>query len=151
MIERVRRFFMYSIAYMKKLQEERGPILNGFSDKQDIIQHFDIKDKTFLDDAHILMAIYENEWYEGDAFVLYIKDDQIYEVNGSHCSCYGLEDQWDPDIVLLAELEANRFKESYRFESIPNIRQTLEKVIGVGQSDPKPYEPVDTITDLELN
>lgn len=142
---------MYSITYMKKLQEERKSIFDGFSSKEDIIQHFEIEDPSELNDAIILMAIYEREYYQGDAFVLYIKDDKLYEVNGSHCSCYGLEDQWDPDVVLLEELAQNRFVNSYRFESIPDIRQTLEEVIGVGKSDPKPYEPIDPITDLELN
>lgn len=142
---------MYSISYMQKLYEKRGTVYDGFSDKQDIIYQFDIKDPTVLQDAIILMAIYETEWYQGDAFILYIEDGKLYEINGLHCSCYGLEDQWYPDEVLLEELAKNRFVDTHRFESIPNIRQTLEKIIGVGKSDPPPYEPVDSITDLELN
>lgn len=142
---------MYSIAYMQKLHEKRGTVYNGFSDKQDIIYQFDVKDPTVLQDATILMAIYETEWYQGDAFVLYIEDGKLYEVNGGHCSCYGLEDQWNPDEVLLEELVKNRFVDTYRFQSIPNIRQTLEEIIGVDKSDTAPYEPVDSITDLELN
>ena len=45
----------------------------------------------------ILMAYYNCPPYEGYAFVLFKKDDKLYEVAASHCSCFGLEDQWDPE------------------------------------------------------
>lgn len=45
----------------------------------------------------VLLASYSNANYSGDAFVLFRKDGKLYEVNGSHCSCYGLENQWDPE------------------------------------------------------
>lgn len=49
-------------------------------------------------------------WYEyadsGDAFVLFRKDGKLYEVHGSHCSCYGLEGQWDPEETTAAALLA---------------------------------------------
>ena len=58
----------------------------------------------FIDD--ILFANYENECYEGYAFVIFRgKDGILYEVNGSHCSCYGLEDQWEPEPIVLKELK----------------------------------------------
>ena len=37
--------------------------------------------------------------------MLFEQNGELYEVNGSHCSCYGLEGQWEPDRVLLKELE----------------------------------------------
>lgn len=54
---------------------------------------------------NILFASYGAENYEGDAWVLFEEDGKLYEVNGSHCSCYGLEEQWEPEEVLLTELE----------------------------------------------
>lgn len=45
----------------------------------------------------ILYASYECPPYEGYAFVLYERDGKLYEVNGSHCSCFGLEGQWKPE------------------------------------------------------
>lgn len=45
----------------------------------------------------VLLASYSNEDYSGDAFVLFRKGDKLYEVNGGHCSCYGLEGQWEPE------------------------------------------------------
>lgn len=51
----------------------------------------------FPTDREILYAVYEQPDYEGSAFVLYRRDGKLYEVNASHCSCYGLEDQWKPE------------------------------------------------------
>lgn len=50
-----------------------------------------------LDGVTILVASYTYEDYSGDAYVLFTKDDKLYEVHGGHCSCMGLEDQWDPE------------------------------------------------------
>ncbi len=47
--------------------------------------------------AEILLASYGTPDYEGYAFVLFRRDGRLYEVNGSHCSCYELEGQWEPE------------------------------------------------------
>ncbi len=56
-------------------------------------------------DINILFASYEYEDYSGNAWVLFEQEQKLYEVNGSHCSCYGLEGQWEPEDVSLKELE----------------------------------------------
>ena len=61
-------------------------------------------------DIKVLLASYAYECYEGDAFVLFRKDDKLYEVNGGHCSCYGLEGQWSPEETTIDTLE-HRLKE----------------------------------------
>lgn len=45
----------------------------------------------------IIYHNYDRSDWQGRAFTLYRKDDVLYEVNGSHCSCYNLEGQWDPE------------------------------------------------------
>lgn len=45
----------------------------------------------------VLFAIYTYEYYNGDAFVLFEENGELFEVNGGHCSCYGLEGQWEPE------------------------------------------------------
>lgn len=57
--------------------------------KQDIVK--------VLDDAKIWVAWYGYGDYCGNSFVLYEVNGTLYEVNGSHCSCYGLEGQWKPE------------------------------------------------------
>lgn len=60
---------------------------------------------TSLKGVNLLFSYYSYENYEGSAFVLFEKEGKLYEVNGSHCSCYGLENQWSPEEVMLEELE----------------------------------------------
>jgi hypothetical protein len=45
----------------------------------------------------VLWAHYTYESYDGQAEVAYRRGDKYYIVEGGHCSCYGLEDQWDPE------------------------------------------------------
>ena len=44
----------------------------------------------------ILIASYTYENYSGAAIVLLEKDGKLFEVTGGHCSCHGLEEQWEP-------------------------------------------------------
>lgn len=55
---------------------------------------------------HIVLAYYAYEGYDGTAFML-LQDKlgQLYEVYGSHCSCNGLEGQFEPEVSELVELE----------------------------------------------
>lgn len=58
-----------------------------------------LKSDFQIDDVggDVLFAAYTYEDYSGDAFVLFSRDGKLFEVNGGHCSCYGLEGQWDPE------------------------------------------------------
>jgi len=56
------------------------------------------KIKEWLSDADILIA-YESvgSWgCDSSSFFLLRKDSKLYEINGSHCSCYGFENQFNP-------------------------------------------------------
>ncbi|WP_056683784.1 hypothetical protein [Cytobacillus solani] len=77
--------------------DETGPLAHLKSD-------FEIDDQT-LEGVEIMLAFYTYEDYSGDAFVLFRNDSQLYEVNGSHCSCYGLEGQWEPEETTIDVLE----------------------------------------------
>lgn len=78
--------------------------LYNWGSKEDVFNDFGISEKD-LNGAEILLAAYEYEDYSGNAFVLLRKGDVFYEVNGSHCSCYGLEDQWEMTETLPAALQ----------------------------------------------
>lgn len=77
------------------------------------------------DGAVVIAAAYSYEDYCGYASVVYVHDGVVYEVHGSHCSCYGLEDQWKPEQANIAELRArmartaaqNRSYDSYGISS----------------------------------
>ena len=88
------------------------PIYAGiFENKEDVFGNFSV---PVDDTVKICFAVYEYEDYAGSAFVLYYdtKTKNYYEVSGGHCSCYGLEDQWEPDEVNLVALE-NRIREGH--------------------------------------
>jgi hypothetical protein len=53
---------------------------------------------------NILFASYGTDNYSGDAFVLFERDGKLFEVNGSHCSCYGLEGQFDAEETTIEAL-----------------------------------------------
>ena len=60
-----------------------------------------VKGTRFIDirdagDPVELAARYDAEGYEGSAAVLYVDEGKLFWVSGSHCSCNGLEDHWDP-------------------------------------------------------
>lgn len=71
-----------------------GIYLDRFDNKADVEGCFGI---TLAEDQHILFAQYVDESYSGKAWVIYYDSTQkkLYEVHGSHCSCYGLEGQFD--------------------------------------------------------
>lgn len=48
-------------------------------------------------EPEVLFAAYEYENYSGEALVLFKRDDKLWLVDGSHCSCHGLEGQWVPE------------------------------------------------------
>ena len=81
--------------FLMKLKNE-GLFLGNFEDVDDVKREFNVTDDS-LNGAFIILAWYGYGDYDGSAFVLYERDGQLYEVNGGHCSCYGLEDQWDPE------------------------------------------------------
>ena len=70
--------------------------LGLFGCKEDVANQFRIDEKE-LKGAKILYASYEYGDYSGSAFVLFERKGKLYEVHGSHCSCYGLEGQWEPE------------------------------------------------------
>lgn len=63
---------------------------------EDFASAFRIK-KSVLDGVNIVFAYYDYEDYEGWAFVLFKRDGKLFEVIASHCSCHGIEGQWEPE------------------------------------------------------
>ena len=99
---------------MKSIEEiiKTPPVVSGdFASIDRVWACFDVaeKDRTYK----ILFATYGYGSYDGDAWVLAEKDGQLFEVRGGHCSCYGLEGQFDPEPVVLKELENRLTKGSF--------------------------------------
>lgn len=61
----------------------------------------------------VIVAYYSYEDYSGYSVVIYRDQGRYCLVTGSHCSCYGLEDQFEPEEyetgeLLIASLEKGR-------------------------------------------
>lgn len=70
--------------------------IQEFANNEDIIDRYHAS-KDALDGAIVYLAWYGYGDYCGASLVVFEKDGQLYEVNASHCSCYGLEGQWEPE------------------------------------------------------
>jgi hypothetical protein len=76
---------------------------DNLNTQEDMMNSFAI-DSEKLEGVEILYACYSTGDYEGWAHVIFRKEGKLYEVNGSHCSCYGLEGQWKPEETSVAAL-----------------------------------------------
>lgn len=74
--------------------------LFNFDDADDVLDQFNVPYEK-REGVEIVAAQYDLGDYEGSALVVFVKNDILYEVHGSHCSCYGLEDQWEPEEMSL--------------------------------------------------
>ena len=64
-----------------------------FSNWEDVQNNFIMSEP----EPEVLFAAYEYENYSREALVLFKRDDKLWLVEGSHCSCEGLEGQWVPE------------------------------------------------------
>lgn len=87
------------------------------------------------ENKNILFASYGQDNYSGDAWVLFEENGKLYEVNGSHCSCYGLEGQWEAEEVVLAELENRLTKGTFGQDNYSDneFANELKTFLGIEQ------------------
>lgn len=116
-----------------KLRDRSSVFVDGFQDRYDVAREFSVPVEEF-DEYEILIAIYDlSEAYSGDAYVLmYRKDDGFYEAHGSHCSCYGLEGQFEPESVPVEALRKRIVDNDYSYgaENLakPYIKEILDLI-----------------------
>lgn len=84
----------------------------------------------------VILAAYGRDGYDGYANVLYRNGNAYFYASGSHCSCYGLEEQWSPEEYTLETLVAALERsggERYGFCGsdgpglLPALRQRLKR------------------------
>ena len=71
----------------------------GFDGPEGIMEGFEISGDPPWDE--VLVAIYDMHPYDGQAEVIFRKDGKLFWAGGGHCSCYGLEGQWNPTEMTL--------------------------------------------------
>lgn len=60
---------------------------------------------------HVLMVWHDSETWSESAWMLIRRqyDNSLFEVHGSHCSCHGFEDQWEPESTNIQYLLSDQF------------------------------------------
>lgn len=76
-----------------------GLYQDDFTNFEDVMSNY--RTNFTEDQILIIYADYTYEDYSGSSDVYFYdkRDNLFYEVHGGHCSCYGLEDQWEPELI----------------------------------------------------
>lgn len=102
---------------------------NDFEDKAHIAKSFEIP-VSDLDDCEILFASYGGYYYDGNALVIFRgKDGNLYEVHGSHCSCYDLAGEWEPELTSFEALRHRKW-DSFKSDHGEEATKYLLELIG---------------------
>lgn len=98
-------------------------------DWSEILEWFEEDPSKIEEPDEIIYAEYGTEGYEGQADVLFWDLGKFWYVSGSHCSCYGLEDQWNPEEYTPETLKGQIERASYGFfkDQKELIMATIEK------------------------
>lgn len=72
----------------------------GFNDIADMFSAF----QATQSGEDIIYCQNEGGMYEEWCWIVFEKDGKLYEVNASHCSCYGYEGQWEPELTDIESL-----------------------------------------------
>lgn len=84
------------------MNKERKVYFGNFVDREHVAASFQAQ---IDEDLEIIFAVYGSWSYDGDAFVLLRKGEQLVAAYGNHCSCYGLEYQWRPEEATIEQLK----------------------------------------------
>lgn len=92
-----------------------------------------------LGGAEVVHADYTYVDYSGSAYLLYRQDGKFFEVSGSHCSCYGLEESdWDPEEVPLEALV-------HRYVNNPNFPAKATRYYTANPADTALKKAIETL------
>ena len=101
-------------------------IINDFDSIDSVFNAFGVSDAQRTN-IEILFASYTYEDYDGDAYVLCIDNGKLSEVYGSHCSCYGLEENgWESEEVTIEFI-----KQKYNKGSFGNIHKYGQQFVDI--------------------
>lgn len=91
-----------------------------FTCLEDVISSYGISAEE-VEGIQMIYADYNRADYDGDSIVIFIKNNILYEVNGGHCSCHGLEDCWKPEETSVPALLARNSLSNEAREHLKNV------------------------------
>lgn len=81
-----------------------------------------------MPEPDVLFACYDVDGYEGEGLVIYKQDDKLYRVQGSHCSCYGLEHSWEPEETTAEAIE-HELRNGYHYGLVAQYKLDIYDAI----------------------
>lgn len=113
-----------SMITIEELKSKAPLFLNDWSgvNRKEVLRDFNEEDK---ENVNILLASYTYQDYSGSAYVLFEEKGELYEVHGGNCSCYGLENQWEKETVVLKELVNRVTNGTFGYSEFRNELRTL--------------------------
>lgn len=120
-------FLNYWSSQQAVFDDFRGHSWNDDNDE------YALKDDSSMKDYRVLFASYGSDsgGYGGEAWVLLEKGGELYEVHGSHCSCYGLEDQFSPERLFLPELKNRIVNGDFGHNCEDKFKEELKEFLGI--------------------
>lgn len=125
---------------LEDLKKTPAIYMGLFTCKKDVADEFKVE---LGDSVKILIAVYGmRENGRGEAFVLFIENDKLYEVHADHCSCYGLEYQWGEEETTLEAIEHQVLKGTLgqdieKCVNVISFEYPLRELLGIPQKDYK--------------
>jgi len=80
-----------------------------------------------LNESTVYLAYYGHGSYDGTSLVIFEHNGILYEVNASHCSCYGLEGQWAPEETNWKAIGMREFTDHYNGEK--TVKEYIDNLV----------------------
>lgn len=88
----------------------------------DVVREF-APGSDFKEPSQVYLAVYNLGNYEGYAEVIWRQGRKYYLLEGSHCSCYGLEETgWDPEEFKTKKLFVEYLKKCKRNDILELVK-----------------------------
>ena len=107
------------------MSDSEHPLTEALSDFSEKLS--DHEDKRA---AELLYYSYDSDGNDGSAFGVYRLNGELWEFHGSHCSCHGLEEQFDPEQTTEEALLMR-----------PNLPEELRDKLSLSELIPKLESP----------
>lgn len=118
-----------------------------FDNANDVFNNFNVAEEDRRGKV-IIFAAYDCADYEGHANVVFVENGKLYMVTGSHCSCFGLEDCWEPEEMPIVALKKIALDGNLFNAGVDEFKEILDRF---ETNDCNEMEPLELQVYLTLN
>lgn len=98
-------------------------VFDGFDNRMELAAKFEI---DIEQTKGVLVALYGQGSYEGSAYVLLTRGGKLYEISASHCSCHGVEGQWEEEPTTIEAVRKRDYSSLFDAEQVAKIGDVLD-------------------------